>query len=273
MEVKSILRYPGGKQRAVKILADYVPSGESEICSPFLGGGAFELYCASALNMKIHAYDNFLPLVEFWQTLFFRRMQLANRVADFLPTLARDSFYQLQKTQGELGDKLARAAAFFVINRASFSGCTLSGGMSPGHPRFTPSAVERLRCFPSASIKRNFSAQKMDFADSIARHPNALIYADPPYILRNQNLYGSRGDGHRGFDHAKLRDILISRGGKWLLSYNDCELVRRLYQGRVILNPQWRYGMSKNKNSRELLILSAELSDTLSAQRGAAVVG
>lgn len=272
-QVRSVLRYPGGKQRAINILAGYIPAGETEICSPFVGGGSFELYCASVLGMRVYGYDNFSPLVEFWQTLLSRRRQLAGKAAEFLPTLRRNHFYRLQKEQAGFSEKLMRAAVFYVINRASFSGCTLSGGMSPGHPRFTPSAVERLRNFPSSKIKPAFRVELSDFAESIQKHPNAMIYADPPYLLKNQNLYGARGDGRRGFDHEKLRDILISRGGRWLLSYNDCEPVRRLYKGcaAVMATPHWRYGMSNDKNSRELLILSGELSEKLNESRGAAV--
>ena len=32
-------------------------------------------------------------------------------------------------------------------------------------------------------------------------------------------------------DHVRLRDTLFSIEGKFLLSYNDCEKVRRLYDG------------------------------------------
>ena len=268
-EAKTVLRYPGGKQRAVKILAECIPPDESHICSPFLGGGSFELYCASVLGKRVFGYDNFLPLAEFWQSLLFRRKCLADYAAAFLPVLKREHFYRLQKTQSQIADKTERAAAFFVINRASFSGCTLSGGMSPGHPRFTPSAVERLRRFPSAPVRKMLSVKKADFADSIIAHPHSLIYADPPYMLKNQNLYGIRGES-RGFNHEKLRDILASRGGRWLLSYNDCADARRLYRGFATLTPKWRYGMSDNKNSRELLLLSPELADKLGKLQGAA---
>ena len=257
-----MLRYPGGKQRAVKILADYIPPDETEICSPFLGGGSLELYCSSVLGAQVYGYDNFAPLAEFWHALISRRDILADKAAAFLPILKREDFYRLQKTQTDIADKTERAAVFFVINRASFSGCTMSGGMSPGHPRFTPSAVERLRRFPSAKVRKSFSVRKADFADSIGAHPNGLIYADPPYMLKNQNLYGARGKCSE-FNHAKLREVLAARGGRWLLSYNDCEEARRLYRGFVALTPKWRYGMSGDKNSRELLVLSPELADKL----------
>ncbi len=64
---------------------------------------------------------------------------------------------------------------------------------------------------------------------------------------------------------------LLSRGGRWLLSYNNCDFVRHLYQGCVMVTPHWRYGMSVDKNSRELLVLSNELAAILSDSRGSAV--
>jgi len=271
-EIKTVLRYPGGKQRAVKILAAYVPPNETELCSPFFGGGSFELYCASVLNMQVHGYDNFLPLVEFWRSTLHKPVELADLAAASLPKMPRDKFYELQENQHNLPSQAERAAAFYVINRASFSGCTLSGGMSPGHPRFTPSAVERLRNFPGRQLRRRLSVQKMDFADSIAAHPRAMIYADPPYLLKQQNLYGARGR-RALFPHGKLRDALMQRGGTWLLSYNDCPAIADLYKDNILIRPQWRYGMSRNKNSRELLILSDELAAKLELRDGQAVSG
>ena len=267
VQVSSVLRYPGGKTRAVPVLAEHIPQDTMEICSPFLGGGSFELYCASARNLKVHAYDIFRPLVEFWQHLLQRPVALANRAGEYLPTLARDEFYRLQREQETLSGKISRAAAFYVLNRSSFSGCTMSGGMSPGHRRFTPSAVERVRAFPHREISARLSVERADFYASIPRHPGATIYADPPYLLENPNLYGKRGDCHAAFDHEGLRDLLFQRGGRWLLSYNDAPEVRDLYDGVDITRPQWKYGMGNNKNSREILVMSPELSDALQAER------
>jgi DNA adenine methylase len=35
-------------------------------------------------------------------------------------------------------------------------------------------------------------------------------------------------------DHTRLRDTLAACQGKWLVSYNDCEFIRELYQGFCI---------------------------------------
>ena len=77
----------------------------------------------------------------------------------------------------------------------------------------------------------------------------------PPYIIEQSNLYGSRGDMHKTFDHEKLRDILGERKN-WLLSYNDCIVTRELYKDFKIETPEWIYSMGRNKQSRELLIFS-----------------
>ncbi len=135
----SPLRYPGGKNRAVKAIYSCIPAKETKLCSPFLGGGSIELACTT--RMQVYGYDVFSPLVDFWQVLLDDQELLVNRVERYYP-LSRTKFYSLQKRYTKLKDQVERAAAFFVLNRSSFSGTTLSGGMSPGHPRFTESAID-----------------------------------------------------------------------------------------------------------------------------------
>ena len=40
----------------------------------------------------------------------------------------------------------------------------------------------------------------LDFKKSIPKHPNDLLYLDPPYKIKNK-LYGNRGDLHKDFEH------------------------------------------------------------------------
>lgn len=245
---RSPLRYPGGKSRAVKTLMSYVPEGTTTLASPFLGGGSFELACA-ARGMQVYGADAFEPLVNFWVQAKGRPDLVADHALAHHP-LARSDFYALQSSYGEISDPAKRAAAFFVLNRSSFSGTTFSGGMSPGHPRFTESAIERLRAFRA----RNLNVECEDFRDFIPTHSDTLMYLDPPYA-NGERLYGDRGDMHDSFPHEELAALLNERSG-WILSYNDTPYVRHLYARHEQINPEWVYGMSNDKHSRELLIVS-----------------
>jgi len=248
---RSPLRYPGGKTRAIKSIYSCIPQNETKLCSPFLGGASIELACTT--RMKVYGADIFEPLIAFWRVLLTNAELLARRVERYYP-LSRTKFYNLQKRYTHLSDEVERAAAFFVLNRSSFSGTTLSGGMSPDHPRFNPPAIERLRSFRA----NNFEVECADFRDVIPKHGDAFLYLDPPY-MNAQALYGLKGDTHKGFDHRALAELLHKRD-RWIMSYNDCDEIRELYQNNPILSLEWIYGMSKNKESNEVLVLSRDLA-------------
>jgi len=248
---KSPLRYPGGKTRAIKELIQYFPPGLDRIASPFIGGGSLEIELAYR-GSKVFGYDIFQPLTAFWNILLKDPKGLAEKVRQYYP-LTNSKFYSLQKDYWKIKDKEERAAIFFVLNRSSFSGTTLSGGMSPNHPRFTPSAIERLADFKVD----NLSVQNMDFHQSMAKHKDDFLYLDPPYAINGDTLYGENGDTHKGFDHEGLAEILRKREG-WILSYNDCPKVRQWYKGFRSIIPEWSYGMGNSKKSNEILILSKD---------------
>jgi len=85
--MKSPLRYPGGKTRAVKILKNYVNThfpGRKVILSPFFGGGSFEI-AMSEDGYTVLANDLFGPLYTFWTVLKSNAQTLIQRVRDEMP--------------------------------------------------------------------------------------------------------------------------------------------------------------------------------------------
>ncbi len=48
---------------------------------------------------------------------------------------------------------------------------------------------------------------------------------------------------HNGFKHEVLAHMLRRHKGPFILSYNDCELVRNAYKDFKILEPSWQYTM------------------------------
>jgi DNA adenine methylase len=255
--MKSPLRYPGGKSKAVKHLLGYLPAGLQEMCSPFLGGGSFELACA-ARGIKVYAYDNFYPLVNFWKCLLEDPAYIRNMLLHRYYPINKDYFKFLQKSYEQTNESdpytyktFYNAAIFYALNRCSFSGTIFSGGFSPGHPRFTKKVINELANFKIC----NFYIGYADFSESIKSHPDRFLYCDPPYFTRRKNLYGRHGNNHKYFEHEKLASLLKARDN-WMLSYNNCPEILELYQGYRIEYPAWSYGLGNNRQSREVLIFS-----------------
>jgi DNA adenine methylase len=272
--VGSILRYFGGKNPAIKVLNQYIPENVTTLCSPFTGGSSIELHCAINRNIRVYAYDILDVLINFWQCLKENPSKLVEEIHKLRP-LSKEAFYNLRdnilgvrnsnNASHQVGEgdsnqvldlnKFAKAAAYFAVNRSSFSGGGLSAGYSKeaAEKRFTLSSIEKLL---QVNLD-NIGFECLDFEQSIAQHPDAFLICDPPYRLSGSGntLYGRKGDLHKGFDHQRLFNILKTRSN-WLLCYNDSMEIRELYRDYRIEKVQWAYSMSKDKASREIVILS-----------------
>ena len=120
-----------------------------------------------------------------------------------------------------------RAAAFFKLIRYSYgSGCT-SFGCQPFDVRKCFDAIWQASHRLSETVIEN-----KDFEALIRQYDrdNAFFYCDPPYY---------ETEGHyevvfRKEDHRRLRDTLKACRGTWMVSYNDCDFIRELYDGYYI---------------------------------------
>lgn len=84
---------------------------------------------------------------------------------------------------------------------------------------------------------------------------NALFYLDPPYY-ETEKYYS---DKFMPQDHVRLKEALEKIKGKFLLSYNDCEYIRELYDGYSIVEVDRTHNLMQGKEKekpryKELLI-------------------
>ena len=270
MENKSPLRYPGGKTRACKkldeILNQYFDlTSFDTIISPFFGGGSFEFYLQNKYKLNIIANDKFYPLFNFWNSCKYNSEELCERLYKTKEDFVLEKEYvnikntlkifrnEIIKTQG---NNILLAFYYFIINRCSFSGATLSGGFSKSavEKRFTKSSIDRVK---SLDLSK-FQIKCQDFENFLEpiNVPKNLIFLDPPYFLKQKSkLYGTNGDMHEGFDHERLAEILYLKD-KWIMTYNDDPFIRALYKDYIILEVNWSYGMcnvkkgAKNKSKK-----------------------
>ena len=254
----SPLRYPGGKTRACKIIDEilqeyYEPTQFDTLVSPFFGGGSFEFYVQHKYGYKLEVNDKFQPLYHFWQQAKTNNTALCAALRQ-IPTVTKEQFTTYRQEIMQQTDPLQQAVAYFIINRCSFSGATLSGGFSAeaSAKRYTKSSVDRVAALNLSGVEFT----NIDFAPVIQAAPaSALLFLDPPYYLNKKSkLYGNNGDMHENFDHQKLYDVLKTKKN-WLLTYNNCDYIKTLYKDYTILEVDWTYGMNKTKASSEVIIL------------------
>lgn len=265
----SPLRYPGGKTRACKIIEKIIEdhfdiSNITTLISPFFGGGSFEFYFQNLMKSKLIVNDKFTPLYIFWWYCKNHKTELVESLRS-ISQVTKEDFNEYRKNimNQESAEPISsnrgaihQAVSYFVINRCSFSGATLSGGFSEqaSKKRFTKSSIDKIEKLDLSKTE----IYNLDFEDFINKMeiPNSLMFLDPPYYLESKSkLYGTKGDLHSNFDHKGLYEILKDKKN-WVLCYNNCEFIRELYSTFKIIEIDWKYSMNKNKESSEIVIVS-----------------
>lgn len=152
-------------------------------------------------------------------------------------------------------DMLHQSIQYFIINRCSFSGSTLSGGFSKeaSSKRLTPSSINKIEAIDFTNIEI-YNNDFYDFINNLTKD-NTLKFLDPPYYLESKSkLYGNNGDMHEGFNNILLFDLLNTKN--WIVTYNNCQHIRDMYKDYIIVVENWSYGMNTTKASSEIIIIS-----------------
>jgi DNA adenine methylase len=262
----SPLRYPGGKTRARKVLESILKkefdlSIFDTVLSPFFGGGSFEFYLQEKYGLKIVANDKLKPLYNFWNSCKVNMDELCSKLYEKVGKISKMTFHELREKIMDENDNMLQSMMYFIINRCSFSGATLSGGFSleSSKKRFTKSSVDRIKKLNLS----NFTISNLDFEEFINGSviDKCLIFLDPPYYLEKKSkLYGNNGDLHEKFDHDRLCKCISSKKN-WIMTYNNCEYIKNLYKDFKIIETNWSYGMNKSKKSSEIVIINCDNED------------
>lgn len=254
--MNSIISWVGGKKALRDLIYQKIPKEFGRYIEVFGGGGwvlfgrtpdtAMEVYndfnsdlanlfrCVRDQPMAFLKELGFLPLngrdeffvlrkfleqEEFTDAFMRQELELAQRE---LTPVQFDEIKAILLERAEMND-IRRAAAFFKVIRYSYgSGCT-SYGCQPFDIRKTFDLL-----WQGSRRLKDTVIENKDFEELIKQYDreNAFIYCDPPYYLTE----GHYAVEFRREDHFRLRDTLKGCQGKFLVSYNDCEFIRELYQ-------------------------------------------
>lgn len=206
-----------------------------EVYNDFNGNLTNLFYCVKSRTMAFLKELGFLPLNSRHEFGVLRRFfEKGEYDAEYLKeelelaqhNLSPPEFAEIEAILLQQADPsdVWRAAAFFKLIRYSYgSGCT-SFGCQPFDIRKVFSVIRQASNRLADTVVEN-----KDFEALIRQYDrdDAFFYCDPPYYMTE----GHYAVEFKKTDHQRLRDALAECRGKWMVSYNDCDFIRELYEG------------------------------------------
>ena len=275
-DIKSPLRYPGGKSRAIQKLKFLLPNNFEEYREPFVGGGSFFIYLKQKRpDLKIWINDLNEELYWFWVHSQKDSEKLAREVTKFRNRRknGQNLFTDMVNADVSKLTEFDRAVRFFILNRITFSGVVESGGYSQQafDMRFTPSSIKRLA--EMGEVLQGIKITHKDYSE-LLKDDNERIFTflDPPYFTASKSkLYGKNGTLHTGFDHDEFAREMKKCKQSWLITYDDSPEVRVNFAfAKICIHPwQLQYGMNnyrqvKAAQGNELFIANYDLTGLFS---------
>jgi DNA adenine methylase len=253
--IKSPLRYPGGKSKAISQIIEYLPEHFTEYREPFVGGGSLFIYLKQH-NPKLLCWINDLneDLFLFWQSaqqdnkkLFQAVKKIKEKHLD-----GRKLFETLVAQDTTQLSSLECAVRFFILNRISFSGTIEAGGYSQKafESRFTDSSIERLK--PLEGLLESVNITNLDYRKVLKPSKNQVFtFFDPPYLSATKSkLYGKKGSLHTAFNHDEFAASLKKYKHNWLVTYDDSLDIRENFAFANIYEWELQYGMNNYKQGK-----------------------
>lgn len=270
--MKSLMIYPGGKTKLLGEISKYlnVHSCDLEYREPFFGGGSVGLNFISDnpdLN-NIWINDKDIGVACLWTSLIRHSKELKKRVKAFTPSVK--AFYEFKEFLPTIKTcpNLQIVDVGFkklAVHQMSYSGLgTMAGGPRGGReqkadykidsrwsPNYICGKIDKFcEMFSSLQI-RDDSCTNYDFEDVIQEDGNAILYVDPPYYVKGNDLYQC-GFSHE--DHDRLAKVLRKSSNPFVLSYDDCNEIQDLYSWANIFTVGVNYSICNSRNKTELII-------------------
>jgi len=285
-----MLRYPGGKRKIKGQIASIIfevlkkSDFQMEFREPFFGGGSVGLFvCENPKVDYVWLNDSDEALFCLWKAAFEAPEELFALVDRYVPSI--ESFYEIKEhllKEGGYGNSFCKRSVDLgfiklVIHQISYSGLgPKSGGPLGGKEqkskynidcRWSPKYIKKeiYKAHNLLRFKKRLSGEDVlsssDFIDLIEHQGDAVFYLDPPYYVKGEDLYQFSFTEE---DHVRLRNSLKETTQPWVLSYDNCDEIKKLYSNFAkISEVNIAYSIKGARKKSELLITSKTLEEQL----------
>lgn len=229
--MNSFMSWIGGKKSLRELIVSLFPLYYERYIEVFGGGGWVLFHKAPGNDFEVYNDFNGL-LTNLYRCVREKPDELLFALRYVLNS--REDFDRIRKTLSPESDatEVQKAAQFYQLIRYSYASGLTSFGSQPHDMWSNFPIIEQAHRRLAKVVVEN-----KDFERLIGQYdrPVSFFYLDPPYF-ETESYYQNVGEaGFLEKDHVRLRDALMKLEGKFLLSYNDCDFIRSLYDAPGIV--------------------------------------
>lgn len=244
MKFYSPLRYPGGKNRLAKFIAQICVDNRisSHYVEPYAGGASVALYLLLEKKVdKISINDYDRSIYAFWWSVLNKTEELCNLIDTTDITIENwKEMKQIQKNKTE-ANLLELGFSTLFLNRTNRSGIINAGvigglyqkGNYKMNCRFRKEdIINKIKLI--AKNKKHIELSNLDAIDLIkkvkkeSKNKKTIFYFDPPYYLKGPGLYMN---SYKIDDHKKVAEEIKKISGiHWIVSYDNEKEIRSIYK-------------------------------------------
>lgn len=269
----SPLRYPGGKTKlyneVLKILEANNLIGETYI-EPFAGGAGLALKLLLNNKVKRIVLNDFDPAIySFWFCVLNHTKYLCERIMTC--NVDVDEWKKQKYIYDNPSNNTVQEYGFatFFLNRTNVSGI-IKGGIIGGESqegkykidaRFNK--LELIKKIQSIANQKNriylYNMDAKDFLNTkiLRCYYKVLINCDPPYVNKGAQLYKN---SFTTADHKDLYEKILNCKRKWIVTYDICDLITKLYSKHRSSIIDINYSAKSVCKSKEYIFFSDNLS-------------
>lgn len=244
-----------------------------EYAEPYAGGAGVALFLLyHEFVSRVHVSDVDPAIYAFWDAALHHTDELCELIneADVSVETWEEQRQVLERcvavaNEGSSFNSLELGYATFFLNRTNRSGI-LSGGIIGGKnqdgkykidARFNKeSLIRRIR--KVGRFRNRISLYNHDAVAFIAKvlpklPRRTLAYLDPPYYKKGQGLYTNYYEDH---DHKEIADLVNQIRRPWIVSYDNVERIRELYNQYKRIEYSLSYSAQDRYKGREIIFFS-----------------
>ena len=260
---KSPLKWVGGKSKLINKILPLIPEHKGYV-EVFGGSGVVLLNKEQSKWEVLNDFDG--NLMNFWKVIQTKPREFVDSFKFELVSRQLFDEYKAKYKTDDYESDVERAKIFYYLVKAGFGADMKNPVFGTGKDRNRlrlEQIVDDIKNTYKRIQKTTIENRSFEKLFPTYDSEDTFFYLDPPYRKTKQYATGKFTDEQ----YEALRDCLANAEGKFLMTINDDEYIRELFQDFYITDHEVYYSVCKSSNGRvnfsELIITNYDIAEII----------